>query len=87
MNVPANFSRLNRLLAKKEPYGPEAWQHQPFHRRCLILIENILRQLEDTGLLPAEHHDGLVVWLLHHAPLTQNEVDTVRTFAFEIDYY
>lgn len=81
------YELINQLLAKQEPYTEVSWQHQPLEKACLRRVENILQQLKDAELLPAETHDGLVHWLLHKSPLSQMEIADIRKFAFEIDRY
>jgi hypothetical protein len=81
------FSRVNALLAKKQPYIEAAFQtHLPL-RHCLERMEQILISLERSGMLPPVTCDSLAYWLLHESPLTNAERDEVRLFLFEVDYY
>ena len=87
MHQILTYPLINQLLAKKDPYTEVSWQNNPIEQKCLQRVEKLLATLEQTELMPEETKDGLVYWLLHTAPLSQWEIDDVRKFAFEIDYY
>lgn len=87
MSAASPYPLINRLLAKKDSYTAESWAGQRSQQNCINRAEAILQQLTESQLLPQMEKDGLVVWLLHEAPLTPGEKETIRTFAFEIDYY
>ena len=87
MNAENPFPLINQLLAKKAEYTAESWAGIRNQQNCLQRTEEILQQLADNQLLPALEKDGLVVWLLHEGPLTSGEKETVRQFAFDLDYY